>query len=759
MLKRVGILFLFFSTIYCQAQSVGLVLSGGGARGTAHIGVIKALEDNNIPIDYIVGTSAGAIVGALYASGYTVDEIADIFSSGILESYFMPTKEGQRGYFVKELPSSPRWLNMKFKIDSIVTSKFIPTSIIPPHAMDFGFMEFFAEASTASQNNFDNLMIPFRAVASSVNENKEYTISKGDLGLAVRASMSFPFFFSPVEIDGKVLMDGGMYNNFPISVMKEQFNPDVLIGSSVSSNYKDANKHDAVAIVQNIFMIDMDFDMPENGILLTPQLENVSLLNFDYTLQFIDSGYNEAIRNMELIKSRVSETLTKEELITKRNVFEQKKKPLFFKDVYAKNVNKRQAEYIDHLIIGDHNFLSVNEVRDKYNILVADENIFQASPSAKFNDSTGFYDLILDVETEMNFEAELGGHISWGGVNQAYLGLIHRYLDRFSINSRINGYFGTFYKSVGLYSKIDYPNNILVYGILDASINQKNYFTTSASLYSDASPSYLRQTEQHILLQTGIPFGKRSTIGIKGAFLYTTDKFYNTNYFTRNDTSDITHFTGVTAGVIFERNTLNNYFYPDFGMSLRITANFNYGKETYIPGTTSFETERNVQYHNWFNFSVVYEQFILSKKWISLGIYLQAELSNDKLWSNYTSSLLRTKGFEPFQDSKLRFLPEYRSNNFGVAGLKCLIKLPYQFIISLEAYSFTPIFPIIQGENQQAAVGKFYERTNYMASAGIIFRNNIVPIGINFNVYDNKETPFTISFSIGHLLFNRYATD
>ncbi|MDL2228189.1 patatin-like phospholipase family protein [Bacteroidales bacterium OttesenSCG-928-K03] len=759
MKKLFGILLLFLSTIYCQGQSVGLVLSGGGARGTAHIGVIKALEDNNIPIDYIVGTSAGAIVGALYASGYTVEEIADIFSSGVLESYFMPMKESKKGYLIKEMPHSPKWLNMKFKVDSVIQSKFIPTSIIPPHAMDFGFVEFFAEASTACNNNFDNLMIPFRSVASSINENKEYVISKGDLGLAVRASMSFPFFFSPIEIDGKVLMDGGMYNNFPVSVMEEQFNPGVLIGSTVSSNYKEADKHDAIGIVQNIFMINMNFDMPENGILIRPELEDVSLLDFSYTNQFIDSGYNATMKNIELIKSRITTTQTKEELRTKRNTFEQKKQPLFFKDVHAKNVNKRQAAYIDHLMLGNRDFLSVNEVRDKYNILVADENIYQASPTAVYNDSTGFYDLILDVETEMNFEAEIGGHISWGGVNEAYIGLLHRYLDRFSINSRLNGYFGTFYRSIGLYSKIDYPSKILIYGILDASLNQKNYFTTSNSLYSDASPSYLQQTEQHVLIQAGVPIGERSTFGIKAAFVYTNDKFYNTNYFTKNDTADNTHFSGLATGVVFERNTFNNYFYPDFGMSLKISANFNYGKETFHPGTTSFQNERSIGYHSWFTLSAVYEQFVLNKKYISLGFYLQAELSNDKLWSNYMSTLLHAKGFEPFQDSKLRFLPEYRSNNFGVAGLKCFIKLPYQFIISLEAYSYTPVFPINHGENQQGVFGKFYERTNYMASAGIIFRNNVVPIGINFNIYDNKDTPFTISFSIGHLMFNRYALD
>ena len=760
MIKRLGILFfLFCVAMYCSAQSVGLVLSGGGARGMAHIGVIKALEENDIPIDYIVGTSAGAIVGALYASGYTVEEMTDIFASGAMESYFMPSKESKKGYLFKETPQSPKWIGVKIDVDSVIKAKFISTSIISPHAMDFGFMEFFAESSTACGNDFNKLMIPFRAVASSVNENKEYIIAKGDLGSAVRASMSFPFFFSPVELDGKVLMDGGMYNNFPISVMEEEFNPGVLIGSTVSGNFADADKNNLIGIVQNIFMLDMDFEMPENGILINPGLKGGSLLDFDRTLQFIDSGYNETMRNIELIKLRIYDAYSKEDLKMKRNSFEQKKKPLFFKDVHAQNVNEQQAEYIDKLMIGYRDFLSVSEIRKKYNILVADENIFLAKPKALYNDSTKFYDLMLNIEKEMNFELEVGGLISWGGVNEAYLGIKHRYFNRVSLNSRLNGYFGTFYKSVGLFSKIDYPGKVLIYGILDASINQKNYFSTSRTFYSDAQPSYLIQSEQHVLLQAGTPILERSTFGIKASVYSTTDKFYNTNYFSKNDTSDVAQFTGLIAGVIFEKNTFNTYFFPDVGMNLRICANFNYGKNSYKPGTTSFSDASEIKYHNWFSISAVYEQYVLSRRVLSLGLFAQVELSNDKIWSNYTSTLLHANSFEPFQDSKLRFFPEYRNNNFGVLGVKCLVKLPYELVVSVEAYSFTPIFPIHSNEEQQAVIGRVYEKTYYMASAGIVFRNKYVPIGLHFNLYNNKETPYTISFNIGYLMFNRYAKD
>lgn len=142
MKKIIGILFSLLISYFSFGQSVGVVLGGGGSRGMAHIGVLKSLEENNIPIDYIIGTSAGAIVGGLYSAGYSIEEITEIFESGLIQSFLSPELE-KKGYISKELNPTPEWITVKFKLDSLFKFKVLPTNIISSDAMDFGFMTFF----------------------------------------------------------------------------------------------------------------------------------------------------------------------------------------------------------------------------------------------------------------------------------------------------------------------------------------------------------------------------------------------------------------------------------------------------------------------------------------------------------------------------------------------------------------------------------------------------------------------------------------
>lgn len=538
MKKFLGILFSFLISYITFGQSVGVVLSGGGSRGVAHIGVLRSLEENDIPIDYIIGTSAGAIVGGLYSAGYSLDEITEIFESGLIQSFLGPEIK-KKGYISKELNPTPEWITVKIKLDSLFKFKVLPTNIISSDAMDFGFMTFFSQATTACKNDFDNLMIPFRCVASNVNENKPYVLSKGDLGSAIRASMSFPFYFSPIKIDGNVLLDGGMYNNFPVDLMEEIFNPDFIIGVSVSSSYPDPDETDIISVLQNVFMFDMNFDMPDNSILIKPNVIDIPLLDFSQTQKLIDSGYVACNYLIDSIKNNVNRKVTLNEVKEKRETFNQKKPPLFFTNVFVANVNKGQEEYIKNLIIGNRDFLSVSELKDKYDLLTSLDNVSSSYPIAVYNDSTGLYDLFLNIKQNYNLEAKIGGNISIGGVNQAFFGVQHRYLSRFSLDSKFNLFFGNFYNGVGIETKIDYPTKVLIYSYLDMAINRKNYFTTSGNFYIDSNPSYLIQDEKHIQFRIGMPISRRSELYLRSCLVNTKDSYYNTKFFSSSDEADL----------------------------------------------------------------------------------------------------------------------------------------------------------------------------------------------------------------------------
>ena len=223
---------------------IGLALSGGGARGAAHLGVIRVLEENNVPIDYIAGTSMGSIVGGLYSAGMDTDEIeAEL---GTID---------WDGVFDDLPPRSDRSFRRK-RDDDLSLIKFkpglndgkldLPRGLIQGQKIDMEFARLVLPVATI--DNFDDLMIPFRAVASDIATGEEVVIGSGNLGLAMRASMSIPAVFAPTILNGRLLVDGGIANNLPINVVRDM-GADIVIAVDISTPLLDQEALDSVLLI------------------------------------------------------------------------------------------------------------------------------------------------------------------------------------------------------------------------------------------------------------------------------------------------------------------------------------------------------------------------------------------------------------------------------------------------------------------------------------------------------------------------------
>lgn len=200
-----------------QPPRIGLVLGGGGARGAAHIGVLKVLERERIPIHAIAGTSVGSIIGGLYAAGYSPEEIETAISSiDWVDIFNDRTSRPQRPMRQKETDLG----NLANLEIGIVESKLtIPTTLIRGQKLGLFLRRMFLGRSNVA--SFDELPIPFRCVATDIGRVKPVVFSSGDLELAIRASMAVPGAFAPVRHEGKVLIDGGIVNNVPIDIARE----------------------------------------------------------------------------------------------------------------------------------------------------------------------------------------------------------------------------------------------------------------------------------------------------------------------------------------------------------------------------------------------------------------------------------------------------------------------------------------------------------------------------------------------------------
>ncbi|MEI6556694.1 MAG: patatin-like phospholipase family protein [Paludibacter sp.] len=291
------IVFLLFFGQPVDAQKVGLVLSGGGAPGIAHIGVIKALEENNIPIDYITGTSIGALIGGLYASGYSPDEMITFFKS----SDFKKMK--------------------RFEI-RFPKKYFLPTHIIQPQKVQKGLEKLTRNATEYSAGNFDSLFVPYRCVASDVYRKELYIFSRGNLATSIRASMTFPFIFEAVKVDDRLLFDGGIYNNFPADIMQQSFHPDFMIGSVVAYNPPPANPNDILMQLQNMIINKTNYYIPDTlGIVLNFDLKKRSMFDFSNIDSLVRIGYLETEKQIESIRMKVLRRITLKEINQKRVSF------------------------------------------------------------------------------------------------------------------------------------------------------------------------------------------------------------------------------------------------------------------------------------------------------------------------------------------------------------------------------------------------------------------------------------------------------
>ncbi len=288
-----------------NAQKVGLVMSGGGARGLAHIGVIKMLEENNIPIDYVAGTSMGAIVAALYSMGYTPDEMVEIMKTKDFQRWYTGTMDQKYMFYFRKNKDVPDLVNLHFDIKDSLHIVMPSAHIVKTAPMNLGFMEIFSTYTAACRNNFDDLMVPFRCVAADAYNKKQVVFSKGDLGDAVRASMSYPFFFKPIKVDSVLLYDGGLYNNFPRDVMERDFNPDIIIGSVTSSTPNMPDARDVMSQAENLIMGHTDYTLPaEKGILINMQVKGVGLLDFNKIDIVTEAGYENACQYADSIKKK-----------------------------------------------------------------------------------------------------------------------------------------------------------------------------------------------------------------------------------------------------------------------------------------------------------------------------------------------------------------------------------------------------------------------------------------------------------------------
>jgi NTE family protein len=289
-----------FSQDSVKRPKIGLVLTGGGAKGFAHIGVLKVIEKAGIKIDYIGGTSMGAVVGGLYASGYSAQQIDSIFQNTnfdeLLQDYI---PRSSKSFYEKK--------NDELYAMSLPFNKF---SLGVPIALSKGMYNYNLLTKLTHNvrhiRDFNKLPIPFLCIATNIETGEQLVLNSGYLPQALLASSAFPTLFSPVEIDGKVLIDGGVTNNYPVDEVKKM-GADIIIGVDVQDGLKDRNAlREATKILVQISNLQMIEEMKEKikktDIYIKPDISNYSVISFDEGKEIVKKGENATLEVLDKLK-------------------------------------------------------------------------------------------------------------------------------------------------------------------------------------------------------------------------------------------------------------------------------------------------------------------------------------------------------------------------------------------------------------------------------------------------------------------------
>jgi NTE family protein len=756
------IIFLIFISFQSFSQTVALVLSGGGAKGIAHIGVLKYLEEHNIPIDYIAGTSMGAIVGGFYAAGYSPDEIEKIVLSGDFADWVNGvTGEKYNNHYFSQPPNAGIF-SVGLGVDQSRNTRF-NAGFVNDAVLNFILAKYLAKASAKAGNRFDNLFVPFRAMAAEIFTESQIILDSGNLHEAVRASMAVPFLFRPVRLnENKLLFDGGMYNNFPVDVAIETFKPDIVIGVNVGDAVFSEYPYDKdeELISNNLFLNLMNKSDPtklrKQDIYIKPDLGKLLGTDFTKPGQMIDSGLAAAIRKEPEIISKISRRAGKQSLEERREIFIKNEKPLEFKSIQFKGFNNNQRAFMKSVFqVHRKTVHSIEDIQESYFRLISNDIFKEIYPRIRYYTADSAFVFELSNKYDRSIRLDFGGFLTSRNIGEFYLGVRLNSFNRTFTQHELSVYSGRFYQSFRYSSRIN--EFAWTFMFIEPEFLYNNWdFLEITDLLNASEPKnkFAKQEDMKAGLNMGWPLGSKYKMVIKNFYINNVDKYSNLNDINSTDILDRTVFEGYKSGISISRNSLNRKQYPDEGTRMNFGICYFNGTERYTPGTTSVNTDERKNSIDWIELKIDAEHYFRVSKKITGGWSINTVLSNMPNYSNYVSTILNAPAYYPLNDSHFLILDDFRAFNFTAVGLKSIYEFTERFNIRAEGHVFKAFREIAEDEFQKAYLKNINLNFSEAVTLDAVYRSPIGPISLGLNYYSTPNIGLGVFFHLGYILLN-----
>ncbi|WP_426489608.1 patatin-like phospholipase family protein [Hymenobacter sp. 102] len=759
-----------------QAQKVGLVLSGGGAKGLAHVGVLRVLEENRIPIDYIVGTSMGAIVGGMYAAGYSPREIEEIILKPEFQTWVSGRPLEGKVFNYYDTDPSPAALHLRLALDSTLKVRVTPR-LVDDVTLNYVLATMLAPAGAIANYNFDNLLVPYRAVASEVFTREKVVQRNGSLSDAVRNSMAFPLAFRPIrQADGRYLFDGAVVDNFPTGVMRQEFKPDVIIGVNVGdvAFEKYPKERDDALLTSTLLFLGSNVadttSVGRNGIFIQPKLGDITAADFTKVKQLVALGTQAAVEKLPLIQQRITRREDTLALQARRRAFQERAPRPEFKQVNVQGIPEVQQTFVRRFFQRSGSTYSPADIEEGYYRLVNNDFFNNVYPRIRYDRDKQGYVLNVDARQNSNLSTDLGVLLTTRSMNNFYIGGSYRYLNRYLYTIKADATIGRFYNGARGSFRVSIPGNVPVYFEPTILFNNFNYQDTGGLLGTGkaAQNIQIQQRDLKTFVQVGISPNYRSRYVLSGGLFTNRDNFANTDQIRSDDKLDISRFQGGTAAVRFERNSLNRRQYPTAGRRVEVAFRGVSGQEKYEPGSTAEGLTARSHNHQWLKATLFMEQYFNLNKVDTVGartnawgFMVDAVASTQGKFSTYRSSLTAAPVFLPLPDSRTIFLDNYRGTAYAAVGLRYVKALLGSLEWRTEGYVHTLIRPWERQAERplEARRGTIATRPYLTLMTGFQYQTPVGPAALQFIHYDEKEHKFGVFAHIGYVLFRDRSLD
>lgn len=760
---RILISVLLIAGLYAQDADtarrlrIGLVLSGGGARGAAHVGVIQALEEAGIPVDYVTGTSMGAMVGGFYAAGYSPAEML-----------LMMIRENRQwlspGPFFREFiyyaPTRPYDItSWEIPLEFLSRGDLpLPEQVVSDFEINLGLNAKLASISLATGGNFDSLLVPYRAIGADLYRRRPVIFRKGSLPLAVRVSISVPIFFAPLTTrEYANLVDGGVYDNFPVEPMQREFAPDYIIGVHVGSPPMTLEEFRQRGYYVRLFSHLADQatwqKLPERSFFIQPDLGDMSSTDFSTgSLSFaVRRGYEAAIACIDELREQIGGWRADSiRLMQERQRLRQyRDRPITVSTVDFYPASPPQKFFYRQVLgIRKGETLTIDRLRRRLFMLRRAASFYSLFP--EFQPDTNhrerskltvlvrprgdaFLRVGLGIFSPSGYGIQVGARIEkvwWAGWEGEAL------LTQ-----------GSFAQGVEFRMRVRPPLPVDVRLVGESQINRFIYQRLGDYWLPLPRQAGVFTGADH--LGIGAHFGVKRFEAQAGLLRYVITEQHGSPEIR----TDIRALTGYVRLLV---DTEDDRQYAMQGGRIYTALYMNQAVEQPLfPQAPYVKAE-----HFWPQAVLRYRQNIPVLRSVSLGFRLEGGLSLQKPYADSVAAMLASPAFYPFPESPTLYLPELYQRGFVAAGGHLTVRLLRKVFLRMEGYAHQPFLrmslPTVaqpEGALQFPTAPTDLPPLYRYAMAGVFYRTFIGPLGAFISYYDRQPQPMRVFLHLGYTRF------